>query len=90
MQNSDALNKYTLDLINKNIKEVNEKKIAAFVHLDRMEEKLSFIRSEDYSDEEISRAETDWKQAVQSYNDLCDEETACLTDRDLFLKETAE
>jgi hypothetical protein len=90
MQNSEELARYTLDLINQNIKEVNKKKIAALIHLDRMEEKLSFIKSENYSDEEISRAETDWKQAVQSYNDLCDEETANLTDRDLFLKETAE
>lgn len=89
MQNSDALIKYTLDLINQNIREVNEKKIAAFTHLDRVEEKLSFIKQENYSDQEISRAETDWKQAVQVYNDLCDEETACLTDRNAFLKETA-
>jgi len=90
MQNTDELIKYTLDLINQNIKEINEKKIAAHIHLDRMEEKLSFIRSENYSDEEISRAETDWKQAVEIYNDLCDEETACLTDRNAFLRETAE
>jgi len=90
MQNSEALIKHTLDLINKNIREINEKKIAAYTHLDRMEEKLSFIRSEDYSDEEIFRAETDWKQALEVYNNLCDEETARLADRDLFLKETAE
>ena len=86
MQNPEQLIKYTLDLMNQNIKEVNEKKITAHVHLDRMEEKLNFIKSENYSDEEISRAENDWKQAVQSYNDLCDEETACLTDRNAFLK----
>ena len=89
MQNSDALIKYTLDLMNQNIKEVNEKKIAAYEHMKMMEEKFSFTLSEDFSEQEKKVAGNEWNQAIKIYNDLCDEETASLTDRNLFLKETA-
>jgi hypothetical protein len=89
MQNSEELIKYTLGLMNQNIKVVNENKIAAYEHMEMMEEKFSFVLSEGYSDEETARAENDRIEALKSYKDLCDEETACLTDRNAFLKETA-
>ena len=89
MQNSDALIKYTLELMNQNIREINDKKIKAYEHMEMMEEKFSFTLKENFSDEEKGQAGNEWNQAIKIYNDLCDEETACLTDRNLFLKETA-
>lgn len=89
MQNSEELIKYTLGLMNQNIKVVNENKIAAYEHMKMMEEKFSFTLSEDYSDDEKKVAGDVWNQAITAYKDLCEEETACLTDRNAFLKETA-
>lgn len=89
MQNHEELIKYTLDLINEDIRSLNGRRVEAHHHLCDMLEKLQFIMGEQdkASEQEIVQATEEVAKAKQNYQSLLDQENSALEDRKMFLED---